>query len=131
MRPVAIAVGCLTIAKYTVHPMWVVLGLCSYETKSKEILLKITALLYLWTMTCINCYSTSWALRASNFFTFAKLTAILILIGCGVYQLAQGNTQHLATGFEGTTQSAGTIALAFYGVLFSYDGWLNTQSTNF
>ena len=71
----------------------------------------------------INCYSVSWTMWITKVFTVAKLAAIAVLIGCGVYQLALGKTQYLEEGFEGTSTDFGTIALAFYGGLWAYDGW--------
>lgn len=65
------------------------------------------------------------ATRVQNIFTAAKLIAILIIIVGGVVKLAQGNTQYLATGFEGSTKSFGDIATAFYSGLWAYDGWNN------
>ena len=37
--------------------------------------------------------------------------------------LYTGETQHLEKGFEGSSTDFSTIALSFYGVLFTYDGW--------
>lgn len=34
-----------------------------------------------------------------------------------------GNTEHLNKGFEGSTFSPGSIALALYSGLWAYDGW--------
>lgn len=34
-----------------------------------------------------------------------------------------GNTQHLSTGFKGTSFAPKDIALAFYSGLWAYDGW--------
>lgn len=63
------------------------------------------------------------ATRVQNIFTAAKLLAILIIVVGGVVKLAQGNTTHLAKGFEGSTSSFGDIATAFYSGLWAYDGW--------
>lgn len=41
-------------------------------------------------MVALNCYSAEWTLRINNFMTTAKLAAIAIIIGCGIYQLASG-----------------------------------------
>ena len=73
----------------------------------------------------MNCQSIKLALRIENVFTVAKLTAIGVIIGCGIYQLAIGNTQYLATGFQGSIYTFGSIASAFYGGLYTYDGWYN------
>ena len=60
-----------------------------------------------------------------NLFTVSKLGAIALVVGGGAYSLWQGNTEHLATGFQGSTRSAGDIATAFYSGLWAYDGWNN------
>ncbi|XP_046580353.1 b(0,+)-type amino acid transporter 1-like [Haliotis rubra] len=39
--------------------------------------------------------------------------------------LIKGNTSVVAEGFKGSTESPSTIALAFYGALWAYDGWNN------
>ncbi len=74
-------------------------------------------------ISALNCYSVDLAIHVQNVFTVAKLSAILLIIGCGVYQLSLGNTQHLATGFEGSVLTFGGIATAFYGGLYTFDGW--------
>ena len=104
-------------------------------------------------VTALNCYSVEWTLKAQNTFTVAKLAAIGLMICCGIYQLANGwihrlisldrliwqsircniilflnclfpgQTQHLARGFQGSSTSIGDLSTAFYGGLWSYDGW--------
>ena len=98
-------------------------------------------------MVALNCYSAEWTLRINNFMTTAKLAAIAIIIGCGIYQLASGiliiqiiymledhnlllfikdweaNTQYLSLGFEGSTTNFGVIATAFYSGLWAFYGW--------
>ncbi|XP_045125710.1 b(0,+)-type amino acid transporter 1-like isoform X8 [Portunus trituberculatus] len=76
-------------------------------------------------ITFINSYSVNLATRVQNIFTAAKLLAILIIVVGGMVKLAQGNTAHLAKGFEGSTKSFGDVATAFYSGLWAYDGWNN------
>ena len=90
LRPVGLAIGCLIIAQYTVHPLWVTLNVCTIDDGNKDTLLKLTALLYLGLLTAINCYNVDWAIRATNFFTGAKLGALGLLICCGIYNLSLG-----------------------------------------
>ena len=58
-------------------------------------------------------------------FTFAKIIALIIIIVVGIIYLINGSTQTLSYPqlFEGTSDSPGHIALAFYSGLFSYAGW--------
>ena len=69
----------------------------------------------------LNCFSVDWAIRAHNALTVAKLAAIVLMMGCGIFQLSTGKPHYLGEGFEGSTTH---IALAFYGGLWSYYGWL-------
>lgn len=42
---------------------------------------------------------------------------------CINWFIITGETEHLASGFEGSTSSPSMIALAFYDGLWAYDGW--------
>nr|CAH0109206.1 unnamed protein product [Daphnia galeata] len=120
LRPTTFAVGCSSCASYTIYPILASMGLC-LGTETEDLLIKVTA--HSGLITALNCYSVGWTIRFQNFFTVAKLVAIAVLIGCGIYQLSTGETQYLAQGFEGSTTEFGTIATAFYGGLWAYDGW--------
>lgn len=74
-------------------------------------------------ITFINSYSVTLATKVQNIFTAAKLIAILIIVVGGIISIAKGNTQYLNKGFEGSTQSFGDVATAFYSGLWAYDGW--------
>ena len=39
----------------------------------------------------LNGSSVSWTVKVSNIVTVTKLSAIAIIIGCGIYQLSIGN----------------------------------------
>ncbi len=77
----------------------------------------------------MNCFSVNLAINVQNVFTVAKLGAILVIIGCGIYQIITGNTQYLESGFEGSVTNFGAIATAFYGGLYSYDGWYRSRAS--
>ncbi|GIY17094.1 y+L amino acid transporter 2, partial [Caerostris extrusa] len=68
-------------------------------------------------LTYINCRNVQWATRVQDVFTFAKITALIIII------IAGGNSQNFDNAFQGTTTDPGYIALSFYSGLFSYAGW--------
>lgn len=114
----AVAIMLLTFAEYVVEPMF---PTCSAPLISK----KLVALLAICFITFINCYSVKMATRMNNFFTFAKLLAISIVVLVGMYRLSIGHYSHLETGFEGTTTSFSDLAIAFYFGLWAYDGWNN------
>ncbi len=42
----------------------------------------------------LNGSSVSWTVKVSNIVTVTKLSAIAIIIGCGIYQLSIGNRNH-------------------------------------
>lgn len=74
----------------------------------------------------VNCYSVNLATSVQNVFTAAKLVAVFIVILGGVYQICEGNIQHLKNPFpKDTHYSIGNIATAFYTGLWAYDGWNN------
>ncbi|XP_071089047.1 b(0,+)-type amino acid transporter 1-like [Haliotis cracherodii] len=86
---------------------------------------KIVAAIALITVGIVNSWSTKLAARVQVVFTAAKLIALGIIIVGGVVKMAEGNISVLQEGFEGSTTSPSTIALAFYGALWAYDGWNN------
>lgn len=112
LSPSSLAVGCLSSASYTIYPIIKSLDIC-LNTETQEMLVKMTAVLYIGKaiismirtcnnflnhqlfsglITSIHCYNVNWAVRAQNVFTFAKLLALVILIGCGIYQLIEGES---------------------------------------
>jgi L-type amino acid transporter 9 len=56
--------------------------------------------------------------KINNIFGFCKVAACVIVILGGAYQLVQGNTENLQSGFEGTNLNFGYIALALYSGLW-------------
>ncbi|XP_037075303.1 b(0,+)-type amino acid transporter 1-like [Pollicipes pollicipes] len=122
MHPALVAILSLAFAEYCVQPFFG--APCSPAPLGVSLVAVVTYCFVVF----INCYSVAWATRVQNLFTVAKLTSIGIILVAGAYSLAQGNSQHLATGFQGTTSSPGDVASAFYTGLFSYGGWqlLNT-----
>ena len=81
-----------------------------------------------------------------NMLSSIKILALLFVSALGVWQLVKGgkhrerererwliyilslvsvadHTENFTNAFEGTTACTGDIALAFYSVLWAYDGW--------
>ena len=89
-------------------------------------------------LTFVNCWDVKWSTFVQDTFTYAKLFALFIIMGTGVYQLSTGksfvflnrlNSSSLFKGhyeyftFEGSDYDFKKISLAFYHGLFAYNGW--------
>lgn len=114
----AVSIMLLTFAEYVVEPMF---PSCAPPAVVK----KLVAVIAICFITFVNCYSVKMATRMNNVFTVAKLLAIVIVVIVGIIRFSLGHTEHLQTGFEGTTTSFSDIATAFYFGLWAYDGWNN------
>ncbi|CAG7729429.1 unnamed protein product [Allacma fusca] len=75
-------------------------------------------------LTFVNCWNVKWATFVQDFFTYAKLLALIIIIITGVVQLSYGKTEYFTWDYpEGYEPSATKVALSFYSGLFAYNGW--------
>lgn len=74
-------------------------------------------------LTVVNCYNVRWVTRVQDAFMGAKILALCVIIGAGLYAIASGQPTHVSEPMEGTNMDPGHIALAFYSGLFSYSGW--------
>ncbi|XP_052817307.1 b(0,+)-type amino acid transporter 1-like isoform X1 [Mya arenaria] len=117
IRPSSIAIICLTFAEY-------VTSFFPYCGKP-DIPPKIIAAAAIVTLMIVNSLSVKAAARVQVIFTFAKLSALGIIMVGGIVRLAQGHTSQFEDSFAGSTKSPSTIALAFYQALWAYDGWNN------
>ncbi|XP_072037430.1 b(0,+)-type amino acid transporter 1-like [Amphiura filiformis] len=118
----ALAVVILACAEYIVQPF--------YEGTScgaPDIVVKLIAICITVFLTAVNCYSVRLSTFITNFFTFAKLIALAIIIVVGFIEIFKGNTQYLKpkTSFIGSSSSVSAYALAFYQGLWAYEGWNN------
>ncbi|KAG8570490.1 hypothetical protein GDO81_011288 [Engystomops pustulosus] len=75
------------------------------------------------TLTFINCVDVKWGTRVQDVFTYAKISALLVIILVGLVKIGQGEIDNLRAPFEGTTTNVGFMALALYSALYSYSGW--------
>jgi len=118
LKPALFGVVCMSFALYTVEPFY---GHCG----PGDFVVKLVSLCCLFIITFINAWSVSLATKVQNFFTIMKLFAVALIVIGGMYMLSEGETIHLESGFEGTTESPSLVALAFYDGLWAYDGWNN------
>ncbi|XP_035449605.1 b(0,+)-type amino acid transporter 1 isoform X1 [Spodoptera frugiperda] len=118
LRPAEVAIIVMTFAEYAIQPFTP-----NIDPEYKEIAIKLASISALFIMTYINITSVKLFVKVQNIFGVCKVFACLIVIGGGIYEICQGNTEHLNKGFEGSTFSPGGIALALYSGLWAYDGW--------
>ena len=64
--------------------------------------------------------SSVW-LQVQDYFTYAKMFALILISITGVVQLGHGKTEFFT--FENSETDVSVIALSFYSGLFSYTGW--------
>ena len=117
--PASSAISSLAFAEYCIQPFF------SVECPPPPLAVPLVAAAAYWLITITHCYSVRMGTTMQNIFTVAKLSALALVVGGGVYSLWHGNTQYLATGFQGSTHSASDIATAFYSGLWAYEGWNN------
>lgn len=116
IRPTAQAIVALTFAFYILQPLFP-------SCAPPDAAVRLLAALCISTLTYVNVTSVRMATRIQDLFTIAKLLALLIIIATGIFLIAKGETEYLATGFEGTNSDVGKISLAVYSGLFAYAGW--------
>ncbi|XP_028966816.1 b(0,+)-type amino acid transporter 1 [Galendromus occidentalis] len=119
LKPASLGITTQSFAKYMLTPLY----LYCDDTPALP-----TKLLAIWTIilvTIANCWSVTLAARIQNVFTVAKIFALICIIFGGMWELAQGQTEYLESGFDGTSWSFSDIASAFYSAMWAYDGWNN------
>ncbi|XP_041454443.1 large neutral amino acids transporter small subunit 1-like [Lytechinus variegatus] len=117
IRPTAQAVVAMTFGQYILQPFF------SLDCPPPDIPIKILAAICITFLTFVNSYSVKWATRVQDFFTAAKVLALIVIIITGIVQLCRGKTENLQNAFEGSSSNVGDIALAMYAGLFAYGGW--------
>ncbi|VDO71497.1 unnamed protein product [Heligmosomoides polygyrus] len=119
VRPCTITIVALTFAIYSLRPFY---PDCSPPDGVPEMLAIILIVL----MTAINCISVRVATFVQDFFTIAKVLALMLIIGTGTVLLLTGKPQYRESFeniFENTSRDLSTVSIAFYSGLFAYSGW--------
>ncbi|KAL3270368.1 hypothetical protein HHI36_009414 [Cryptolaemus montrouzieri] len=114
VRPCSQAIVALTFSVYVMKPFFP-------ECEPPNDAARMLAVCCILVLTFVNCYSVKWATRVQDVFTYAKLLALFIIIGAGIYQLCKGHTEHFT--YLNTKTEVTSIALSFYSGLFAYNGW--------
>ncbi|XP_056637626.1 Y+L amino acid transporter 2 [Diorhabda sublineata] len=114
VRPCSQAIVALTFSQYVMKPFFP-------ECEPPDGAARLLAVCCICVLTFINCYDVKWATTVQDIFTYAKLVALFIIIGAGVYELTKGKTEHFT--FMNTNHEITSLALSFYSGLFAYNGW--------
>ncbi|XP_022662925.1 Y+L amino acid transporter 2-like isoform X1 [Varroa jacobsoni] len=118
VQPATLAILSLAFATYLIKPYYP-------DCEPPDTLLRLIGILCLLLLTYVNCRSVKLAVKVQDYFTTAKLIALVLIIATGLYRICTGHTEHLANLFSDTTVSPGGLSLAFYSGLFAYGGFNN------
>jgi len=116
IRPCLIAVVALTSGRYLIYPFFV-------ECEMPDASVRLIAAIAITFLTAVNSYSVRLTTRINDFCTFAKCFALAAIIVTGIIQLVRGRIDSFKDPFAGTTYDPGSISLAIYQGLFSYNAW--------
>lgn len=114
VRPCSQAIVALTFSIYILKPVF---PDCDPPTEPVRLLAAVCICL----LTFVNCWDVKWSTRVQDVFTYAKLLALFIIIGTGIYQLCLGKVEYFT--FQDSQTDVTKISLAFYSGLFAYNGW--------
>nr|AKN21453.1 slc7a-9 [Schmidtea mediterranea] len=115
-RPCNVAIISLTFAQYVLEPIYY---MCNQPPIARQLLAAACILI----ITFVNCWSVKASTRVQDICTYAKVSALIIIIMTGIVKLGMGYTINWESPFEGTTTNAGDMTMAFYTGLFAYTGW--------
>ncbi|KRY14646.1 Y+L amino acid transporter 2 [Trichinella patagoniensis] len=128
IRPCTIAVVAMTLAIYTLKPVFPDVN-CDPPNAAAQLIAAVCILL----LTALNSFSARWITHLQNTFNMAKLIALALIIITGIVRLfdvdhKEGDPQQqwaiaLRRLWLGTSTDVSKIALAFYSSLWAFSGW--------
>ncbi|XP_038053063.1 b(0,+)-type amino acid transporter 1-like isoform X2 [Patiria miniata] len=90
-----------------------------------SVVTKLFSILAMMLCVFINCMSVRHSASAQVAFTTSKVLILVIIIGCGIVKMIQGETRHLdpTVSFEGTSADVFGYGTALYQGLWAFAGW--------
>ncbi|CAH8565677.1 unnamed protein product [Schistosoma rodhaini] len=110
------AANALIFAQYILRPVYM-------DCVTPTIVIRTVAVLGLLLLCFVHCFSVKLATKVAVVFTACKVTALLIIIGFGLYYLGKGNVESFKNAFEDSEKSPGELALGFYQGFWAFSGW--------
>ncbi|CAH8555775.1 unnamed protein product [Schistosoma margrebowiei] len=110
------AANALIFAQYILRPVYM-------DCVTPPIAIRTVAVLGLLLLCFVHCFSVKLATKVAVVFTACKVTALLIIIGFGLYYLGKGNVESFKEPFEDSEISPGELALGFYQGFWAFSGW--------
>ena len=90
LKPTSLAINSLSFSKYLLEPILRAVGFDQAEDYIYYVLTRVCSGVFIGLISFINCYSVTLATRVQIVFTVAKLTAIAIVVGGGLYYVSIG-----------------------------------------
>ncbi|GMT05746.1 hypothetical protein PENTCL1PPCAC_27920 [Pristionchus entomophagus] len=119
VRPCTAAIVAITFAIYMMRPFYP-------DCDPPPGMVQLLAALLLLLLTAVNAMSVKLATFIQDFFTVAKVFALVLIILTGAVLLCTGEPMYresFENVWEGTSKDFKTASLAFYSGLFAYQGW--------
>ncbi|EYB90062.1 hypothetical protein Y032_0224g2734 [Ancylostoma ceylanicum] len=119
VRPCAVTVVAMTFALYMLRPLY---PTCDPPPWSAELL----AIVLIVILGAVNCWSVKLATVVQDWFTYAKVVALLLVIFTGAYLVITGGPRYrdsFENIFEGNFRDFYQASVGFYSGLFAYQGW--------
>lgn len=118
IEPTVQAAIAITFATYLIQPFF---PTCEPPFVAVRLLAAVCVCIIMF----VNCWSVRYGTRVQDFFAYAKVIALIVIIITGMVSLARDGTNvgSFAKPWEGTNTNIGGIALAMYSGLYSYAGW--------
>ncbi|EYC09513.1 hypothetical protein Y032_0060g3160 [Ancylostoma ceylanicum] len=119
VRPCALTIVGLTFALYMLRPIY---PDCDPPAGSKELLAAVMIMI----LGAVNCWSVKLATIVQDWFTYAKIVALLLVIVTGAFLVLFGGPQYrdsFENIFEGNFRDFHQASVGFYSGLFAYQGW--------
>ena len=117
-QPGSRAILSLVFADYFCAPIFTKCG-------PSNLIRKSIAVLEILTLAATNVLSVRFAAFMQIFFTFAKVSALIVISIGGMIYLFQGYVENLENAFEGSNWNVESICLALYSCVWAYGGYSN------